>query len=145
MAPIACVQNAYSLLDRTVEDGLLPLCAQNDVAFTAHSPLCGGWLTGKYRRDRPPPDGSRMTLRPGPYEHLAEDATFDAIEAFGAAAVGRGLDPATLAFAWLLADDRVTSVVIGPRRPGQLETPLAALDVRLTPDERADLAALFPR
>jgi aryl-alcohol dehydrogenase-like predicted oxidoreductase len=145
VAPIACVQSSYSLLDRTVEDELLPLCAHNGVAFTAHSPLCGGWLTGKYRRDRPPPDGSRMTLRPGPYEHLVEDATFDAIEAFAAAADARGLEPATLAFAWLLADERVTSVVIGPRRPGQLETPLAALDVRLTRDERDELAALFPR
>src|SRR6476620_6669034 len=62
---LAAVQNSYSLLDREVEDEVLPLCAANGVAFQAFSPLAGGWLTGKYRRDAPAPEGSRMTMRPG--------------------------------------------------------------------------------
>jgi aryl-alcohol dehydrogenase-like predicted oxidoreductase len=133
----AVVQDSYSLLDREVEDEVLPLCAEHGVWFQVHSPLMGGWLTGKYRRDEPAPEGSRMTLRPGPYEFLRTDAVYDALEALEQ----RG-DPATLALAWLLADERV-SVVIGPRGPAQLEPALAALAAPLAPDERAALSAEF--
>jgi 1-deoxyxylulose-5-phosphate synthase len=134
----AAVQDSYSLLDREVEDEVLPLCAEHGVWFQVHSPLMGGWLTGKYRRDEPAPEGSRMTLRPGPYEYLRTDAVFDALDALEA----RG-DPATLAFAWLLGDERL-SVVIGPRRPEHLQPALAALQQPLTRTERDDLTELFP-
>jgi 1-deoxyxylulose-5-phosphate synthase len=144
LAPIGCVQNSYSLLDRAAEHELLPLCERHGAAFTAFGPLSGGWLTGKYRRDQAPPAGSRMTQRPEAYEHLAQDAIFSGLEAFAAAARGRGVDQATLSFAWLLADERVTSVIAGPRRPEHLAPALAALDVRLTREERDGLAALFP-
>ncbi len=134
----AAVQTSYSLLDREVEDDVLPLCARHGLWFQAHSPLMGGWLTGKYRRDEAPPEGSRMTLRGGPYEHLRTDAVFDALEELE----GRG-DPATLALGWLLADANV-SVVIGPRRPEQLAPALAALERPLSPAERDELSVLFP-
>jgi aryl-alcohol dehydrogenase-like predicted oxidoreductase len=133
----AAVQNSYSLLDRDVEDEVLPLCAEHGLRFQVHSPLMGGWLTGKYRRDAPPPDGSRMTLRSGPYEHLDDDRVYDALEE-----LERRGDPATLAFAWLLADERV-SVVVGPRRPEQLEPALAALANPLSPEDRDALSAEF--
>lgn len=133
----AAVQNSYSLLDREVEAEVLPRCAERGVAFQAFSPLAGGWLTGKYRRDARAPEGSRMTLRPGPYEHLRDDRVFDALEA-----LERRGDPATLALGWLLADERV-SVVVGPRRPSQLLPALAALANPLTREERAALSAEF--
>ena len=133
----AVVQSSYSLLDREVEDEVLPLCAQHGVAFQAHSPLAGGWLTGKYRRDAEPPEGSRMTLRSGPYEHFRDDRVYDALED-----LERRGDPATLALAWLLADERV-SVVIGPRRPEQLQPALAALANPLSTQQRDELSALF--
>jgi aryl-alcohol dehydrogenase-like predicted oxidoreductase len=133
----AAVQNSYSLLDREVEQEVLPLCAEHGLWFQVHSPLMGGWLTGKYRRDEAPPAGSRMTLRSAPYEHLRTDAVFDALEA-----LARRGDPTTLAFAWLLADERV-SVVLGPRRPAQLEPALAALANPLTPEERDALSDEF--
>src|ERR1700751_2436318 len=60
------VQNSYSLLDGEVEREVLPLCAEHGLWFQVHSPLMGGWLTGKYRRDAPAPEGSRVTLGPGP-------------------------------------------------------------------------------
>jgi aryl-alcohol dehydrogenase-like predicted oxidoreductase len=118
------VQNSYSLLDRAAEDEVLPLCEKHGLGFTPFSPLAGGWLTGKYRRGQPPPEGSRMTMRPEPYEHLRADRVFDALERLEELG-----DPATLALSWLLADPRVTAVVVGPRRPEQLEPALAALDV----------------
>src|SRR6266576_3620486 len=75
----AAVQDSYSLLDREAEDEVLPLCAEHGLWFQVHSPLMGGWLTGKYRRDTPAPEGSRMTLRSGPYEHLRTDAVYEAL------------------------------------------------------------------
>jgi aryl-alcohol dehydrogenase-like predicted oxidoreductase len=133
----AAVQTSYSLLDREVEDEVLPLCAARGLWFQAHGPLMGGWLTGKYRRDKAPPEGSRMTLRGGPYAHLRTDAVFDALEE-----LERRGDPATLALAWLLADPHV-SVVIGPRRPDQLAPALAALENPLAAGEREELSLLF--
>lgn len=136
------VQNSYSLLDRQAED-VLAFCARAGVRFAAYGPLAGGWLTGKYRGGEAPPTGSRMTLRPEPYERFRTDRTFDALDALAAAARERGVDTATLALAWLLADDRVTSVIVGPRRPEHLEPVRAALELPLTPAERDELGALF--
>ncbi|HEY7396840.1 MAG TPA: aldo/keto reductase, partial [Gaiellaceae bacterium] len=62
----ALLQNSYSLLDREDEQGVLPLCAKHDISYVPFGPLAGGWLTGKYRRGEPFPEGSRMTQRPGP-------------------------------------------------------------------------------
>lgn len=135
----SAVQNSYSLLAREAEDELLPLCADYGLWFQVHSPLMGGWLTGKYRRDAPAPEGSRMTLRSGPYEHLKDDRVYDALEA-----LERRGDPATLAFAWLLADERV-SVVVGPRRAEHLQPALTALANPLTQAERESLSAEFER
>jgi aryl-alcohol dehydrogenase-like predicted oxidoreductase len=134
----AAVQDSYSLLDREVEDEVLSLCAEHGLWFQAHSPLMGGWLTGKYRRDAPAPEGSRMTLRSAPYEHLRDDRVYDALEE-----LERRGDPATLALAWLFGDEQV-SVVIGPRRPEHLEPALAALANPLSPEEREALADEFP-
>jgi aryl-alcohol dehydrogenase-like predicted oxidoreductase len=133
----AAVQNSYSLLDREAEDEVLPLCERHGVWFQAFSPLAGGWLTGKYRRDSAAPDGSRMTMRPGPYEHLRDDRVYDALEE-----LERRGDPATLALGWLLADERV-SVVLGPRRAEHLKPALAALDAPLSAVEREALADEF--
>jgi aryl-alcohol dehydrogenase-like predicted oxidoreductase len=121
------VQNSYSLLDREAEHEILPLCAERGLGFTPFSPLAGGWLTGKYRRNEPPPPGSRMTLRPEPYEHLRDDAVFDLLEELERQAAEQGTTMAALAIAWLLANPQVTAVIVGPRRPAQLAPALAAL------------------
>jgi len=137
------VQNSYSLLDRGPEQDVLPLCAEHGLGFTPFSPLAGGWLTGKYRRGEDAPAGSRMSTRPEPYEHLRDEAVYRGLDDLAAAASERGVPSAALAVAWLLADPRVTAVVVGPRRPDQLEPPLAALGVGLGEDERNALTRLF--
>ena len=114
------VQNEYSLLEREAEREVLPICAERGLGFTPFSPLAGGWLTGKYRRGEPLPAGSRMTMRPEPYEHLRTDAVFDQLEALEREADGRGVSIATLAIEFLFRDPRITAVVVGPRRPGHL-------------------------
>jgi aryl-alcohol dehydrogenase-like predicted oxidoreductase len=144
LAPISVVQNSYSLLEREAEDEVLPFCAERGIAFTVFGPLAGGWLTGKYRRGEPPPSGSRMTQRPEGYVHFERDEVHDALARFADAAAERGVDMPTLAFAWLFSNPGVTAVVTGPRRPVHLEPAFAALEVRLTADERDELASLFP-
>jgi aryl-alcohol dehydrogenase-like predicted oxidoreductase len=137
------VQNEYSLLRREAELEVLPLCAEHELGFTPFSPLAGGWLTGKYRRGKPAPAGSRMATRPEGYPSLDDGRVFDGLDRLAAEAASRGVDSATLAFAWLLAQPGVTAVIVGPRRPGHLEPALRALELELAPDEAAELADIF--
>ena len=143
LARFEWVQNSYSLLERDDEEDVLPLCARHGLGYTPFSPLAGGWLTGKYRRGEPYPAGSRMTLRPGPYEEIAVERTFDGLEALEAAARERETDMATLALAWVLENPLVTAVIIGPRRPEHLEPARRALELTLSEAERDELGALF--
>jgi len=143
LARFEWVQNSYSLLERGDEADVLPLCARHGLGYTPFSPLAGGWLTGKYRRGAPYPAGSRMTLRPEPYEEIAREPTFDGLEAFERAARERGTDAATLALAWVLDNPLVAAVIVGPRRPEHLEPARAALEVGLSAAERDELGALF--
>src|SRR6476661_7129680 len=135
------VQNSYSLLARQDEPDLLPLCAARGVAYLAFGPLAGGWLTGKYRRGAAYPAGSRMTQRPEPYQDLVTGATFDALDRLEAIAASRGTSLAGLALGWLLADERVTQVVIGPGRPEHLAPAAEGLRHPVTGAERADIEA----
>jgi len=130
------IQNSYSLLARQDEQEVLPLCAARGVAYLAFGPLAGGWLTGKYRRGAPFPAGSRMTQRPEPYQEFVTDQTFEALARLQAIAAGRGTSMAGLALAWLLADDRVTQIVIGPGRPEHLAPAAEALAHPVTEQER---------
>ena len=139
----AVVQNSYSLLARSDEEGVIELCTQLGISYTPFGPLAGGLLSGKYRRGEAPPAGSRLATRPGPYEHLLGEDLFTGLDRFAAAAADRGVTSSTLAFAWLLAQPAVTAVVVGPRRVEHLEPAVAALDVRLSQDEAAAIAALF--
>jgi 1-deoxyxylulose-5-phosphate synthase len=138
------VQNSYSLLDRTAEREVFPLCADQGLGFTAFSPLAGGWLTGKYRSAGPYPTGSRMTLRPEPYRHLEEPGVFQALDAVAGEARSRGVALSTLAQAWVLAHPRMTAAVVGPRTPAHLDDALAALEVALAPEDVTRLGDLFP-
>jgi aryl-alcohol dehydrogenase-like predicted oxidoreductase len=140
---IAAVQNEYSLLAHAPEREVLPLCAEHGIEFQCFSPLAGGWLTGKYRRDEAYPQGSRMTLRPDVYEGLVRDDVYERLERFEVLAAERDVEPAALAFGWLLGEPRVGAVVVGPRRPAQLESVWAADDVHLDDSTRAELSELF--
>ena len=143
LARFEWVQNSYNLLERKDEEELLPLCAEHGLGYTPFSPLAGGWLTGKYRRGDSYPEGSRMTLRPGPYAAFEDERTFEGLEALDAAARERGVDMATLALAWVLSHPLVTAAVVGPRRPEHLEPARAALELELSEADREELGALF--
>jgi aryl-alcohol dehydrogenase-like predicted oxidoreductase len=93
----------------------------------------------KYRRGEAFPAGSRMTQRPEPYRGLVTGATYDALGRLGEVAAGLRMSMAGLALAWLLADKRVTQVVIGPGRPDHLAPVQEALRHPLTATDVADL------
>jgi aryl-alcohol dehydrogenase-like predicted oxidoreductase len=141
--PLEWVQNSYSLLDRTDEREVLPLCADQALGYTPFSPLAGGWLTGKYKRGEPFPSGSRMSLRSEPYQKFLDDKTFNGLEALRAQAAERGTDMASLALAWVMSHPLVTAPILGPRRPEQLEPARNALAIKLSPEEREAIARLL--
>jgi aryl-alcohol dehydrogenase-like predicted oxidoreductase len=137
------IQNGYSLLTRADDPELLRLCQRRDVAYIAYSPLAGGWLTGKYRRETPYPEGSRMTMRPDPYQDFVTEQTFERLDRLAAIAIRRGTSMAGLALAWVLADERVTQTVVGPSRPAQLAPVAEAMEQPLTDRDRAAIEAAF--
>jgi len=135
----AVIQNSFSMLAREDDPALLDLCRQRSVAYLAFSPLAGGWLTGKYRRGEPYPAGSRMAQRPGPYGGLERGQTFDLLDRLAGIAHERGTSMAGLALGWLLGDDRVTQIVVGPGSPAQLAPVAEAIEHPLTADERSEI------
>jgi aryl-alcohol dehydrogenase-like predicted oxidoreductase len=143
LARFEWVQNSYSLLDREAEREVLPLCREHGLGFTPFGPLAGGWLTGKYRRGEPKAPGSRMAQRPEPYVQYDDERVYTALDDLARFAAERGVESATLAFAWLLSNQDVTAVIVGPRRPEHLRPALDALDIDLGDDERAAFAGFF--
>jgi len=137
------VQNSYSLLDRSPERELLPLCRDRGVGFTAFSPLAGGWLSGKYRQAGDYPAGSRMTLRPEPYEHLESPAVFEGLAALEKEARQLAVDITALAIAWVLHHPCVDAAIIGPRTTKHIDAALGAIGVALTDVDAEGLAGLF--
>ena len=143
LARFEWMQNSYSLLDRTPERELFPLCEDQGIGFTAFSPLSGGWLTGKYRAPGVYPAGSRMTLRPEPYRHLVSEKVYSGLEAFGGEARERGVEMSTLAIAWVLHHPRADAAIIGPRTAAQLDSALLASSLAMSDADAARLANLF--
>ena len=137
------VQNSFSLLDRTPEREMFPLCADQGVGFTAFSPLAGGWLTGKYRAAGTYPEGSRMTLRPEPYRHLERDEVFGGLAALATEARARGVEMGALAIAWVLHHPRVDAAIIGPRSASHLDAALGSTNIALSDEDGRRLAAFF--
>jgi aryl-alcohol dehydrogenase-like predicted oxidoreductase len=139
----ALVQNGYSLLNRGDEADLLPLCAEHGIDYVPFGPLEGGWLAGKYRRGADYPEGSRMTMRPEPYEHLVGDSVYDGLDRLEAAAAERRVSMAGLALAWVLSNPQIAGAVCGPSRPAHLEPVLEARGLHLPPEERERIGSFF--
>ena len=137
----ALVQNSFSLLDRGDEADVVPFCAERGIPYVPFGPLSGGWLTGKYRRGEAFPAGSRMTLRPEPYEQLVDDRVFDGLDLLRAEADALGVDLPTLAFAFVLAC--VDGAGCGSNRAEQLDPVLRARELRLTEEDRDRIGRFF--
>jgi aryl-alcohol dehydrogenase-like predicted oxidoreductase len=148
-AGFVSLQAYYSLVGRDLEHELLPLCVEEGVGVLPWSPLSGGFLSGKYRRDNPNPEGARRTNFGFP--PIDEARGFDAVEALDEIAKAKGATTAQVALAWLLAQEGVTSIIIGANKMSQLDDNLKAAELQLTADEVARLSqttappAIYPQ
>jgi aryl-alcohol dehydrogenase-like predicted oxidoreductase len=115
-------QNRYSLLKREAEDELLPTCERLGLGVLPYFPLASGLLTGKYRRDHPLPEGTRLSGR----DEVFTDETFDRLEALDAFASERGLTLLHVAIGGLLGQPAVSSVIAGTTKPEQVRANVAA-------------------
>ncbi len=130
------LQPNYSLVNRReFEDALADLCLREGIAVIPYSPLAGGFLTGKYRPDRPQPKSAR-TYQTRRYEN---EAGWRVIEALEVIARARETTLAAVAVAWLLAEPVITSPIIGANSEEQFAAILPAVDLHLAPEEVAAL------
>ncbi len=140
------VQPQYNLLDRGIELEVLPCCLDEGVAITPWSPLGGGWLTGKYRRDETPRGATRLGENPDrgveAYAIRNTERTWQILEVATSIAERHGRPVAHVAIAWLLARPGVASVLLGARTTSQLTENLAAIDLHLDHDELSALTAV---
>jgi len=141
LAPFDCLQPMYNLVKRQAEVEILPLAEAEHLGVIPYSPLGGGLLTGKYGVDRRPESG-RIVERDMYARRYSRDVYYEIADRFGAHAAERGLAPATLAVAWVMAHPAVTAPIIGARNVEQLEESLAAPAVKMTPKWRAEISAL---
>jgi aryl-alcohol dehydrogenase-like predicted oxidoreductase len=131
----------YNLVKRQAEVEILPLAQAERIGVITYSPLGGGLLTGKYGAARKPEQG-RLVENQVYVVRYGNRAYYEIAERFAAHARERGLHPATLAVAWVMAHPGVTAPIIGARNVEQLEASLAALEVQMTPVWRAEISAL---
>ena len=146
LAPPVTLQPQYNLLVREIEWEIVPAAIDAGLGLLPWSPLGGGWLSGKYRRDERPTGATRLGEDPGrgmeAYDKRNEqDRTWDVIDAVQSIAEGRGLSMAQVALAWVTDRPAVTSTILGARTLAQLDDNLAAADVHLDPKETAILDA----
>lgn len=143
---IQAVQASYSLLDRTVETELRPMCQDRGLGLVAFWPLGGGLLTGKYVTDQAPPADSRVLTQPV-FQRSFTRERHQLADEFASIARECDVQPAALALSWVLHQETVSSVLVGSTKPDQLSQNLRALDVALDPEmlERLDVLSAAAR
>ncbi|GGT44021.1 aldo/keto reductase [Streptomyces chromofuscus] len=124
----------YSLESRDAEYELVPLSVDQGLGILVWSPLAGGLLSGKYRRDRQPENGRLLTEWSEPPVR-DENKLYDTIDVVVEVAADRGASPAQVALAYLLTKPAVAAVIVGARRDEQLADNLGAAELSLTPEE----------
>lgn len=138
-APVS-LQPQYSLLVRDIEFEIVPAAMDAGIGLLPWSPLGGGWLSGKYKRDQRPSGATRLGENPerGMEAWKARNdnpRTWNVIHSVEDIAATHGVSPSQVALAWLADRPAVTSVILGARTTGQLADNLAAADLRLSADE----------
>jgi aryl-alcohol dehydrogenase-like predicted oxidoreductase len=155
LARFECLQPQYSLVCRSIEREILPLCREEHVGVIPWSPLAGGFLSGKYRAGEPPPELSRLgesDLRTRPWvARFLTEHNFQILAAVESAAAQLGKTPAQTSLAWLLGVPSVTAVIIGVRSVEQLHANLGAsgwtvpATIRSKLDEVSALPVEYPQ
>jgi aryl-alcohol dehydrogenase-like predicted oxidoreductase len=139
-ARFVSVQNQYSLVHREPETEVLPECVRLGLAFIPYFPLASGLLTGKYRRGRAAPAGSRGDTGWGPKVYTEEN--LELVESLIQYVESKGHTLLELAVSWLLAQPAVASVIAGATSPEQVRSNAQAANWRLTPEELSEIDRL---
>ncbi len=131
-----CEQPPYSILARGIEADVLPTCRRHGMAVIPWSPLGGGWLSGRWRKDAGELSSRRSAMLPARYDLSlpANQRKLDAADALAHLAEESGLSLIDLALAWVIRHPAVTAAIIGPRTMEHLDSQLGAADVQLSED-----------
>jgi aryl-alcohol dehydrogenase-like predicted oxidoreductase len=136
------LQAYYSLIARELEHELVPLCLDQGLGILPWSPLGGGFLTGKYRRGQPRPQGSRRSDPERQFLQFDEGRGFDIVDELDRIAKAHGATVTQAALHYLLRKPAITSIVIGARTPEQLADELKTSDWEMTAEEVSRLDEL---
>ena len=137
LARFASVQAYYTIAGRDVEREIVPMLGSEGLGLLVWSPLAGGLLSGKFRRERQGAEGSRRAAMAFPPVDM--DRAYNIIDVLIELAERKHISVAQLAIAWLLHQPRVSSVLLGTKRIDQLEDNLGAVDVALSDEELRSL------
>src|SRR5262247_695139 len=140
------LQPQYSLLVREIEWEIVPAATDAGMGLLPWSPLGGGWLSGKYQRDRRPAGATRLGEDPNrgmeAYDRRGTERTWRVVDAVRKIAADRGVTMAEVALAWVTGRPAVSSTILGARTTEQLDANLRAADLHLAPQETAELDAV---
>jgi len=136
------IQPHYHMLERKIERELVPYCEFANIGILPYFPLAGGFLTGKYKRGEPAPAGSRGEKSPYVQKYMT-DANFDKLDKLRAFADSHGHTLHDLAFAWLLNNKQVASVIAGVTNPDQVAAHAKAIEWQLSGEEMQELKELL--
>ena len=140
LTPFVSAQPRYSMLHRDAEAELVPFCQAYGVGILPYFPLENGFLTGKYRRGETAPDGTRLAQND---RGMFTDAHFDLLETLESFSSEHGHTVLELAFAWLLANSAVSSVIAGATKPEQVVANAESAGWRLSDEELAEVDSLL--
>ena len=135
---VSC-QDEYSLINRSVEAELMPAMRRYGLGLLPYYPLAGGLLTGKYRRNAPLPQGSRLSKMERLAERYLSERNWSISEKLIDFAEARGHTALELAFSWLLSQAPIASVIAGATRPEQVEQNVKAGGWKLNAGELAEI------
>jgi len=139
LAKFVSLQAYYTIAGRDLEREVVPMLLDQKVGLMVWSPLAGGFLSGKYTREANAEEGRRVNFD---FPPVNKDKAFDIIDVMQEIAVAKDVTVPQVALGWLLHQPVVTSVIIGAKRPEQLQDNLKAVDLKLTTDELAQLEAV---
>jgi len=135
-------QSRYNLIDRRIEQELVPCCQAYGIGVIPWGPLASGFLAGEYRRGEKIPTDMRLANPPQSYRDVLFDANFDKLDKLEAFAKEYGHSVAEVAIVWLLSHPWLTSVIGGATTPEQLSANVATAELKLTAEEVAQLDAM---
>jgi aryl-alcohol dehydrogenase-like predicted oxidoreductase len=140
MAPVG-VDSMFPVGLSELEDQLFPLAERERMAVTTYSPLGAGFLTGKYTRERPLLPGARFDKMTPSATHFLTERNFKILGLLQSRAQTLGIPIVPLALAWTMTHPSVTSVIIGPWTTEQIDDAIAASEIGLNPELRAEMSA----